>query len=121
MLTGREQHVAVVIDNKLFCLGGTIKARTTPDELMVKGIKSVEYFTFTTNKWQKGPDLPYTLLSVYDAQAIFDGVSKQCVITGGVRDGEISSKVSVFHPQKGMQDIQEVLDIGRGQHVAVLM
>ena len=121
MLTGRENHLAVVIDNKLFCIGGTIKASATPRKLTKESIKSVEYFTFATNKWRKGPDLPFTLSTSHDAQATFDGVSQQCIITGGIRDGEISSKVSVFHPQKGMHDIQEVLDIGIGHHVAVLL
>ena len=94
MLEYREDYVSVVIDDKLFCIGGS-------------GKKSTEYFSFTNNSWKKGPDLPFTLSG---AKGVVSQSTYQCFIVGGNWDNEPSSKVFLFDPKKGLVDVQGEMD-----------
>ena len=108
MLVKRSGHVAVVIGNTLYCLGGYDG---------MDHVKSTEYFCVATNTWQFGPELPCTL---YGARGVVHDASQQCIVTGGLRDNEDSSKVSLFDPQTGLLDLKTELNIGRYYHAAVL-
>ena len=44
-----------------------------------------------------------------------------CIITMGIRDSILSSKMSVFDPQKGLIYIQWELDSKRTAHIAVIV
>ena len=109
MLERRHKHVADVYGNKLFCLGGLNAG---------KHLKTVEYFSFSSNKWQQCPDLQCTLLG---SKGVVDYVSQQCIIIGGIRDGNESTKLSLFDPQNGLMDIKGELDTERYYHNAILM
>jgi hypothetical protein len=108
MLMCRSDHVAVVLENKLYCIGGYGEE---------KDLESSECYSFEENKWQRGPDLQ---ASLSNAKGVVDYAS-QCIIMGGLCDGRNSSKVSLFDPQKGLIQIQGEHDIGRAGHVAVLL
>ena len=69
MMESRRGHVAVVIQNKLFCIGGW-------------GSKSSEYFSFETNRWEKGPELPSQL---FGTTAVLTKQQNQCFLLGGNR------------------------------------
>ena len=105
MLVSRPNCVSVVIDDKFFCIGG-------------RYTKSTEYFSFRTNSWQKGPDLPFTLS---DAKAVVNPSTSQCFILGGRRDGGYYTKVYLFDPENGLIGIQGELDIARCNSIAVLL
>ena len=113
MLKSRTDHVAVVIGDKLFCIGGS----TT---------KSTEYYSCITNAWQKGPDLP---CKIHGAKGVVNPLSYQCFIVGGaVGDDPNTSKgvtfqnVYLFDPQKGLVDIHWTVDIPHFRyHIAVLL
>jgi len=81
-------------------------------------LKSVECFSFSTNKWQRCPDLYCTL---YGAKGVFNNLSGEFYITGGKRDNKISNKVSLFNPRNGMSDIEGNIAIERIYHVAALL
>lgn len=108
MLMCRSDHVAVVLENKLYCIGGYGEE---------KSVKSSEYYSFGANKWQRGPEME---TSLSNAKGVVDYAS-QCVIIGGMCDGKNSSKVSLFDPQKGLLQIGGKHTIGRAGHVAVLL
>ena len=101
----RKYHVSVVINENLFCIGG-VNTNTT------------EYFCFTTNSWKMGPKLPFKL---YGAKVIFNPTSHQCIIIGGKRDNEPTSKVSLFDTLKGLIDIEGTLGAALFHHIAVLL
>jgi hypothetical protein len=109
MLEFRDQHVAAVIGDKLFCIGGFNN-------------KSTEYYSSKTNSWQKGPDLPFTLIG---AKGIVNSLLCQCFIVGGIVGDDHgqreSSKVYLFDPQKGLIDIQGEFGTPRSNHIAVLL
>ena len=129
MLENRSDHVAVVLENKLYCIGGL----STNDSS--SALKSTEYISLDEiysvgskwqgrfRKWKKGPDLHCTLYKAKAlvSQSIFDPSLQQCIITGGIRNGKNSSKISLFDPRKGLIDIEGELDIERCEHVAVLL
>ena len=105
MMVTRHGNVTVVIQGKLFCIGG-------------EGDKSSEYFSFETNCWQKGPEIPFTLKG---AKAVLTMQRNQCFLVGGVRDGEYSKSISLFDPIKGVTSIEGSFDIPRSDHIAVVM
>jgi hypothetical protein len=92
MHESRAGHVAVVLDHKLFCIGGY-------------NTKSTEYYSNITGSWQTGPYLPFTL---YDANCIVNHTSTQCILFGGYRDGRRNchSEISVFDPYSGLSNVQ---------------
>jgi hypothetical protein len=101
MLESRALHVSVVIDDKLYCIGGM-------------GRTSTEYYSFTNKTWQKGPDLPFELFS---ANVVVNQFTKHCFIVGAY----YSSKVYLFDPEKGLVDIPRVLGIYSFGGIAVLL
>jgi N-acetylneuraminic acid mutarotase len=105
MMVTRHDNVTVVIQGKLFCIGG-------------QGYKSSEYFSFQNNRWQKGPELPFTLEG---AKAILTKQQNQCFLLGGYRDGKESEDITLFDPIKGIEKIEGCLDIPRSLHIAVLL
>ena len=105
MMENRQHHVAVVIQDKLFCIGGD-------------GSKSSEYFSFETNRWKKGPELPFMLA---EAKSVLTKQQNQCFLLGGKRDGERSANISLFDPINGLTNIEGTLNIGISCHVAVLI
>jgi N-acetylneuraminic acid mutarotase len=105
MMETRHRHVAVVIQDKLFCIGGD-------------GSKSSEYFCLETNRWQKGPELPFTL---HGAKAVLTNQQNKCYLLGGYRDGKISENITLFDPIKGVERIKGCLDIPLAFHIAVLL
>jgi len=105
MIQSRCGHVAVVIQDKLFCIGGM-------------GQNTTEYFSFESKCWQKGPQLPFTLEG---AKAVFNKQKNQCYLLGGLRDNENSADVSLFDPIKGITKMDWSMDIPRAYHIAVLL
>ena len=110
MRVQRCDHIAVVIGDKLFCIGG-------------QKTKSTEYYSFATNSWQQGPELPFT---IYGATGVVNALLGQCFIVGGCivvddRGGIHSSKVYLFDPQKGLIDVKGEFDIGGMNNIAVLL
>ena len=65
-----------------------------------------------------GPKLPFKL---YGAKVIFNHTSHQCIIIGGKRDNEPTSKVSLFDTIKGLIDIKGTLGAALFHHIAVLL
>ena len=63
----RLNHTAIVIQDKLFCIGG-------------QGSESSEYFSFESNCWQKGPDMSFKL---WGAKAVLTKKQNQCFLLGG--------------------------------------
>ena len=105
MMEIRHSHVSIVIQDKLFCIGGN-------------GSNSSEYYTFETNRWQKGPELPFKL---YRAKAVLTKKQNQCFLLGGYRDYKESENISLFDPIKGVTNIEGSLDIPRASRIAVLI
>ena len=109
MIVHRYYHVAVVIGDKLFCIGG-------------HNTKSTEYYSFVTNSWQKGPDLPFIL---HGATGVVNPILGQCFIVCSIAMDDLgnnySSKVYLFDPQKGLIDVKGEFDIGRMNNIAVLL
>ena len=101
MLESRAMHVSVVIDDKLYCIGGMDRTTT-------------EYYSFTNKIWQKGPDLPFELFS---ASVVVNQFTRQCFIVGAY----YSSKVHLFDPEKGLVDIPQVPGIYSFGGMAVLL
>jgi hypothetical protein len=101
----RTNHVAIVIQDKLFCIGGWRR-------------KSTEYFSFETNRWKKGPELPSELWS---AKAILTNQQNQCFLLGCWHDVEESATITLFDPIRGVTNIVGSLDIPRYFHNAVLL
>jgi hypothetical protein len=106
MMETRFEHVAVVMQEKLFCIGGK------------GGGKSSEYFCFNTNRWLKGPELPFTL---WRSKAILTKQQNQCFLVGGIRDGVCTGTITLFDPIKGAINIEGCLDFPRVRHIAVLL
>ena len=105
MIQSRWGHVAVVIQDKLFCIGGM-------------GQNTTEYFSFETKGWKKGPQLPFTLEG---ATVVFNTKQNQCYLVGGLRDNQNSADVSLFDQKKGITKMDWSLDIPRAYHIAVLL
>jgi hypothetical protein len=108
MLESRRDHVAAVIGDKLFCIGGY-------------NMKSTEYYSFETNDWKKGPDLPYSL---WQAKSVVNPASQECFIIGGFRTGSRKFVVGVFDPIKGFIGIPNEFEVskhGLVHHIAVLL
>ena len=112
MMERRHYHVTVVIGDKLFCIGGIGKKSGGI------GKKSTEYFSFGTNQWQKGPELPFSL---YGAKGVLNKEHTQCFLLGGNLDGECSENITLFDPIKGVINVEGTLDIPRCKHIAVLL
>lgn len=107
MMHPRAGHMAVIINENLFCVGGP----------RAGGIASTtEYFEFDTGEWKSGPKLSCGL---YKAQACYD--DKLVIITGGLRDGLHSDVISTFDPINGLIPIEGKLDCNRSDHVAVML
>jgi N-acetylneuraminic acid mutarotase len=107
MMETRRGHVAVVIQDKLFCIGG-------------HHTKSTEYFSFETNRWHKGPELPSELRG--RTKGVLTMQQNQCfLVGGGKRDNERAATLSLFDPIKGVKIIEESLDIPRFGHIAVTL
>ena len=77
MLERRLYHVSVAIGDKIFCIGG--------ENSYTRRTKSTEYFSVTTNDWQKGPDLPF---AISGAKCVVNKLTGQCFIVGGFRDDD---------------------------------
>ena len=105
MLEPRHGHVSLLIDENLYCIGGWHN-------------NSTEYYSFQNKVWKKGPDLPFTL---GDARCVFNPVRNQHFIIGGCCNGEMSSNLYIFHPQKGLIEIEGEMDIPCAGHIAVLL
>ena len=108
MIEKRTFHVAVVINNTLYCLGG------------YKGfdhLRSSEYLSEDKKRWESGPKLHCRLSN---AKGVVDEASQKCFITGGTRDGKKSNKISLFHPSNGLKDINE-LDNPFYDHIALML
>ena len=110
MMETRHNHVTVVIQEKLFCIGG--------DNGNGKHSASTEYFSFEANCWQKGPELPFILSG---GKAVVNKQQTQCFLLGGYRDGRNSTNISLFDPIKGITNIQGNLDFPRCNHIAVML
>ena len=109
MLECRYGHVATVINDTIFCIGGM-----GPE----MGKNYTEYYSIETNRWEKGPYLPFTLSQ---AKGVANHASKQCIIIGGIRNDKCSSKVSLFDPIKGIMDVQGEFNIACHSHIGVLL
>ena len=72
MFESRQGHVSVVLEDKLYCLGGDTSAG-------IETLKSVECFSFLTNKWQRCPDLHCTLLG---AKGVFNNLCGNFTFVG---------------------------------------
>ena len=105
MSENRCDHVALVIDDTLYCVGG-------------EELKCTEYFSYKTRSWQKGPDLPFTLSN---AKGVVDFSSKRLILIGGYRDDLRFPKLGYFDPQKQFVEINGELDCGLIDHFASLM
>jgi hypothetical protein len=105
MMENRYGHVTVLIQDKLFCIGGW-------------GKKSTEYFSFENNCWNKGPELPFILGG---AKAVLNKKQNQCFLLGGLRDSEYSASISLFDPINGVTNIEGSFGIPRSFHSAVLL
>ena len=105
MNVGRHGHCSVVMNNTLYCLGGLDN-------------KTTEFFSFTNNVWQRGPDLPFTLGY---AKAVLNEKENQCFLVGGYRECERSKSINMFDPIKGIINVQGELSIGRHFPIAVLL
>ena len=97
----RFNHVAAVIGDCLYCLGG--EEDEDKDDL-----KSTEYYSFKSKEWKRGLNLQCCLSQ---AKGVVDQALKLCFIIGGVRDGVRSPQVSLFNPFEGLLDIKGNIDI----------
>ena len=97
----RFNHVAAVIGDCLYCLGG--EEDEDKDDL-----KSTEYYSFKSKEWKRGLNLQCCLSQ---AKGVVDQALKLCFIIGGVRDGVRSPQVSLFNPFEGLLDIEGDIDI----------
>ena len=111
MLEKRFNHVAVVIGECLYCLGGE-EDEDKEDQ------RSTECYSFKTGKWTYGQDLPCGLSQ---AKVVVDQSLKLCFIIGGVRDGVRSPKVSLFDPYDGLSDIEGVIDIDGYNEMSIVL
>ena len=111
MLEKRFNHVAVVIRECLYCLGGE-------EDEDKEDLRSTECYSFKTGKWTYGQDLPCGLSQ---AKAVVDRSLKLCLIIGGVRDGVRTSKVSLFDPYDGLSDIEGVIDIDSYNEMSIVL
>ena len=113
----RVDHVSVVIDDEIFCIGGGCEPPKRTNSDGKTHDYTTEFFSFKSNVWQKGPDLPFPLER---AKAVFNKLTKQCFIV----EGSIFSDGNVyfFDPEKGLIDIvRENEDIFPNGHIAVLL
>ena len=97
----RLNHVAIVIGDFLYCLGG--EEDEDKDDL-----RSTECYSFEAKKWVKGKDLS---VGISQAKGVVVEALKLSFIIGGVRDGVKSSKVSLFDPVEGFLDIEREIDL----------
>ena len=114
MLQARYDHVAAVLNNKLYCIGGSNY------ELINEGMqfRSSEYLSKDKKSWKSGPSLDFSLNT---AKYVVDEASQICIITGGNRNRyDTSNKVSIFHATNGLKDIGE-LNTSLEDHIAVLL
>ena len=107
MKKDRRDHVAFVIGDTIYCVGGN-------------RLNCTEYFSYETNSWQKGPDLPFTLSNT---KGVVYHTSKRFICIGGDRDGKVaeSPKIGYFYPQKGLVDINGELEYACSSHFASLI
>ena len=106
-MESRSEHVAIVIQDKLFCIGGR-----------ESNSKSSEYYSFETNCWQKGPELPFML---WGAKAVHIKKGNQCFLLGGTRNCKKPENISLFDPITGVTNIEGGLDVPHQYHIAVLI
>ena len=108
----RLNHVAIVIGDFLYCLGG--EEDEEKDDL-----RSTEYYSFKTKEWVKGKDLS---VGISQAKGVVVEALKLSFIIGGVRDGVKSSKVSLFDPVEGFLDIEREINLDSyNEMLAVLL
>ena len=107
----RLNHVAIVIGNSIYCLGG--EEDEDKDDL-----KSTEYYSFETKEWARGKDLSFGLSQ---GKGVVVEALKLCFIIGGVRDGVKSSKVSLFDPVEGILDIEREIDLDSYNEIAAIL
>ena len=105
MREDRVGHAAIVIQDKLFCIGG-------------QGSQSSEYFSSESNCWRKGPEISFKLSG---AKAVLTKKQNQCFLLGGWRDGNYSENIILFDPIKGVTNIEGSLDIGHSIDLAVVI
>ena len=107
----RLNHVAIVIDDFLYCLGG--EEDEDKDDL-----KSTEYYSFVTKEWARGKDLSFGLSQ---AKGVVVEALKLCFIIGGVRNGVKSSKVSLFDPVEESIDIEKEINLDIYNEIAAVL
>ena len=101
MIENRVHHVSVVIDDKLYCIGG-------------QGRRSTECYSFKNKTWIKGPDLPFELIG---ANGVVNPFTRHCFIVGPFN----SSKVYLFEPERGLVEIEGELGISNFGGITVLL
>ena len=97
MLQARVNHsITVLGDRLLVCIGG----HTVFDD---KCVKTCEYFSYTSNSWNVGPELPFCLLQaqILPLEDQDENSSLRCIIVGGERDHVESRILSLFDLEKG--------------------
>ena len=111
MIEKRFNHVSFVIGDCLYCIGGE-------EDEDKEDLRSTEFYSFETEKWTKGQNLPFGLSQ---AKVVVDQALKLCFIIGGVRDGVRSSKVSLFDPYDGISDIEGAIDIDSYNEMSIVL
>ena len=104
MLQSRTGHVAFVVADKLYCIGG------------YNG-KSTEFFSYKSNTWERGPELPVHL---YGAKGVVDPSTNKLILIGGRRNGAISPKIGFFD-KTGYIEMNIELTSPRHSHFAAIM
>ena len=107
MIEPRYNHsITVLGDRLLLSIGGH---STSQD----KCVKVCEYFSYESNTWNIGPELPFCL---QQAQILpledEENTSFKCIIVGGIRDHRISPTLSLFDLEGGdITNFKGTLDI----------
>jgi hypothetical protein len=97
LLQARKNHsITVLGDRLLVCIGG----HTVFDN---KCVKTCEYFSYRSNTWNVGPELPFCLLQaqILPLEDQDENSSLRCIIVGGERDHVESRLLSLFDLEKG--------------------
>ena len=91
----RHNHTLIVLgDRLLLCIGG----HSNPGD---ECVKICEYFSYESNTWHIGPELPFCLQQAH-ILALDDEnyTSLRCIIVGGIRNHIPSTTLSLFDLEK---------------------
>ena len=98
MLCPRYNHTMVVLGDKLLL---SIGGHSISDD---KCAKTCEYFSYESNTWNIGPELPFCLQQAQilplDEEDEEESLLR-CIIIGGIRDHNISPVLSLFDLGRG--------------------